>query len=418
MIVTAKKPLLLKIYEAAGMQRWNDQIRTIEITELDKQAHKMIAAYVLGKCEQGCGNKEIDWIEIIEAGFFEYLQRIILTDLKPPLFYELKQNREKYFQLNQWVYERIYPVIKDLGQDFCVRFRNYIMGNSVQEGAGLKRGEEFSVGEFPDGIVKNTKNKEKFATDKKFYIKDINKKIIGAAHFYITKWEFNIIQRFNPKGYQVAEIAGSIEKEQKKYNRIAGVKSFLSSKELLNFIDICGQLRFQIRWSHLYRVPKTSVLGHMLIVAIFSYLFSYLNGSSPKKIVNNYFTGLFHDLPEVLTRDIINPVKKSVEGLDEIIKEYERSEMDKRIYKLLPLSWHDEIRMFTENEFENTEIRDGQLVKAADDLAAFIEAYLSIENGIQNENLNEAIQNLKKKYKNKVVSSIDFGGIYNEFISQ
>jgi len=418
MIVTAKKPLLLKIYEAAGMQRWNDQIRTIEITELDKQAHKMIAAYVLGKCEQGCGNKEIDWIEIIEAGFFEYLQRIILTDLKPPLFYELKQNREKYFQLNQWVYERIYPVIKDLGEDFCVRFRNYIMGNFNEGDAGPRRTEKFPGGQSTDVIVKKSLNKEKYAAGKKFHIKDINKKIVGAAHFYITKWEFNIIQRFNPRGYQVAEIANNIEKEQKKYNSIAGVKRFLSLKELINFIDICGQLRFQIRWSHLYRVPKTSVLGHMLIVAIFSYLFSYLNGSSSKKIVNNYFTGLFHDLPEVLTRDIINPVKKSVEGLDEIIKEYERSEMDKRIYKLLPLSWHDEIRMFTEKEFENTEIRDGQLVKAADDLAAFIEAYLSVENGIQNENLTEAMKNLKEKYKNKIVSSVDFGNIYEEFLWQ
>ena len=39
-----KKPLLLKIYEAAPMQRWNDQIRTVELTELDKQAHKMVIA--------------------------------------------------------------------------------------------------------------------------------------------------------------------------------------------------------------------------------------------------------------------------------------------------------------------------------------------------------------------------------------
>lgn len=411
MAVMIKKPLLLKIYEAANMQRWNDQIRTIEITELDKQAHKMIAAYVLGKCEQDCGNKEIDWIEIIEAGFFEYLQRIILTDLKPPLFYEIRQNRERYIRLNQWVYESIYPVIKDLGERFCIRFRNYIMENLNKDinGSGEDKDSSVESENYTIGDGKPYLNKN-------LYIKDINKKIVGAAHFYITKWEFNIIQRFNPKGYQVAEISKSIDRQQRKYNTIAGVKKLLSSKELINFIDICGQLRFQIRWSHLYRVPKTSVLGHMLIVAIFSYLFSYISSSSPKKIINNYFTGLFHDLPEVLTRDIINPVKKSVEGLDEIIKEYERSEMDKRIYKLLPAGWHDEMRMFTEKEFENTDIRDGQLVKAADDLAAFIEAYLSVENGIQNENLTQAMKNLKEKYKNKIISSIDLDRIYGEFL--
>ena len=58
-------PLLLKIYEAASMQRWNDQIRTIEFTELDKQAHKMIVAYILGKCEEDYSGHKIDWIKII-----------------------------------------------------------------------------------------------------------------------------------------------------------------------------------------------------------------------------------------------------------------------------------------------------------------------------------------------------------------
>ena len=36
-----------------------------------------------------------------------------------------------------------------------------------------------------------------------------------------------------------------------------------------------------------------------------------------------FLCGLFHDLPEVLTRDIISPVKRSVPGLDELIKKIE-----------------------------------------------------------------------------------------------
>jgi putative hydrolases of HD superfamily len=375
MTCIVKKPLLLKIYEAASMQRWNDQIRMVELTELDKQAHKMIAAYVLGKFEESESNRQINWTSMIEAGLFEFLQRIVLTDLKPPLFYEIKQDKEKYTKLNIWVYDRIYPFIEDLGQDFCTRFNNYIMGLN----------------------------------------ESIEYKIIGAAHFYITKWEFDIIQQFNPHGYQVKEIKNSIKKEQEKYSNIAGMRKLARSKELAAFIDICGQLRFQVRWSHLYRVPKTSVLGHMLIVAIFSYLFSLQSNKRNDIAVNNYFTGLFHDLPEVLTRDIINPVKKSVEGLDDLIKEYERSEMDKKIYKLIPEQWHGEIRMYTEHEFENIQNRDGELVKAADDLAAFIEAYLSILNGIHNENLIIAMNNLKEKYKAKVISGINFGKIYDDF---
>lgn len=389
-----KNELLLKIYEAAGMQRWNDQIRAFDITELDKQAHKMIAAYVLGKCH----DKNVDWIKIIEAGLFEYLQRIILTDIKPPLFYEIKKDRQKYKKLNLWVYERIHPFIECMGKSFCDNFYYYITSES-----GEKKGGN---------------------NNKKDGGWEIARKIIGAAHFYITKWEFDLINNFNPDGYQASEIKKSIESQQEKYKDLEAMQVLLDTPGLISFINICGQLRFQIRWSHIYRLPKTSVLGHMLIVAIFSYLFSYdsnLNKDkilSKEKMTNNYFTGLFHDLPEVLTRDIINPVKKSVEGLDDLIKEYEKKEMEKRIYKLIPKKWHSDFRMFTENEFKDTGVRDGRLVKAADDLAAFIEAYLCKKNGINNESLSEAMVNLENKYsssENSVISGINLASIYEEF---
>ncbi|MES0342375.1 MAG: HAD family hydrolase, partial [Candidatus Humimicrobiaceae bacterium] len=96
--------LLLKIYEAASMQRWNDQIKTVEFTELDKQAHKMIVAYILGRCEEDLGeeaneNLQIDWISVIETGIFDFLKRIVLTDLKPPLIYKIKEDKKKYRKL-------------------------------------------------------------------------------------------------------------------------------------------------------------------------------------------------------------------------------------------------------------------------------------------------------------------------------
>ena len=44
-----RKALLLKLLDAAYMQRWNDKIRPVELIELDKQAHKMFIAYFLGQ---------------------------------------------------------------------------------------------------------------------------------------------------------------------------------------------------------------------------------------------------------------------------------------------------------------------------------------------------------------------------------
>jgi putative hydrolase of HD superfamily len=370
-----RKPFLLKLYEAASMQRWNDQIRPVELTELDKQAHKAVIAYALGKIEQDSGNKDFNWIELIEAGIFEYLQRTVLTDLKPPLFHRIKEDKEKYKKLNVWVYDRLHPIISSLGEDFCARFQHYLSDSE----------------------------------------RNVNRRIISAAHFYATKWEFNIIERATPLGYETQEIKDDIKRKQDKYHNLHSMQVFLASQPLQQFIDICGQLRFQVRWSHLHRVPRTSVLGHMLIVAMESYLFSLQAGFASERCVNNYMTGLFHDLPEVLTRDIINPVKKSVEGLKDLIQEYEREEMEKRIYKLIPENWCADMRMYTENEFQDKALRDGALVKAADDLAAYIEAYLALKNGIQSEDLESAKYSLLAKYRDYNVCGVDFGEIYKDF---
>jgi len=375
------KSLLLKIYEAAPMQRWNDQIRTVELTELDKQAHKMVIAYCLGKCEEDSQTEGFNWIEVIEAGIFEFFQRIVITDLKPPLFHRIKDNKKQYEKLNQWVYDRLKPVIESLGKDFCARFENYLHDS----------------------------------------VRNINRRIISAAHFYATKWEFDIIEHANPNGYAIDEIREDIRTKQEKYQDLDSMQKLLHTPELKDFVNICGQLRFQIRWSHLHRVPKTSVLGHMLIVAMLAYLVSLEIGADSKRSVNNYFTGLFHDLPEVLTRDIINPVKRSVEGIADLIKEYERSEMERKIYKLIPQSWHSDMCMFTDNEFSDVlgangaRERDGRLIKGIDELAAFIEAYLSLKNGIQSEDLASAVEKFRKEYQSKTISGVDFSRIYSDF---
>jgi putative hydrolase of HD superfamily len=177
----------------------------------------------------------------------------------------------------------------------------------------------------------------------------------------------------------------------------------------------------------------------MLIVAILSYLFSLEAGACKRRCYNNYFTGLFHDLPEVLTRDIVHPVKKSVGGLDSLIKEYERERMEEEVYSLIPETWHGEMRMFTEIEFKSVvtidgalqektsdEIsarfnedsynpRDGELVQAVDHLGAFCEAYLAFANGMRSTDFEKTKTVLKQDYLGKVIAGLRFGEIYSDF---
>ncbi len=382
--------------DGASMQRWNDKIRPVELRELDKQAHKMIIAYVLGKFEEN--DARFSWIDIIEGGFFEFLERLVITDLKPQIFDRIREDRSRYARLKEWTFMRLEPILATMGTHVCRRFRDY------------------------------------FGSDEE----TLGRRILRAAHLYATRWEFDLIEHFNPMGREMLEIRTILQEKQERYYDLQGIQQLALYQRYRGFIDLCGQLRFQLRWAHINMVPRISVLGHMLMVAILSYLTSVVMSACPRRAANNYFTGLFHDLPEVLTRDIISPVKRSVQGLDEVIKAYEKEQMEKEVYRLIPEDWKDDITMFVEDEFASivtidgkrtvktwTDIsehfnedrfnpRDGELVKVMDDLVALTEATAALGNGIQSRALREAEDGIRRKYEDLKACGIDFGRLFRD----
>ena len=335
-----KKSLISLMYEAASIQRWNDHIRPwTGFTELDKQAHKMFYAYVLAKCE----GESVNMIKLIEGGIFEFFHRIVLTDIKPPIYHKLV--KEKGFQIDNWVLSELEEHMDGIGGGFFERMKKYYLDKDYAS---------------------------------------LEKQILKAAHYHASNWEFKIIYPMN---------------------------------------------------------PQTFVMGHMLVVAILSYFMSLeLDNPCRKRLENNFFSGLFHDLPEVLTRDIVSPVKNSVKGLDSIISEIEDEQMREVIYPLLPPAWHREIEYYTQNEFDSKIIDDGeinmvtsdlinekynedkynpidgQIIRGCDHLSAYIEAYMSLSYGIKSEQMQGGYDHLKGKYKDKVIGGINFGELFDYFV--
>ncbi len=195
--IMVSKDFILKILDAASMQRWNDKIRPVDLRELDKQAHKMIIAYFLAKFEET--RDGFDWLEIINGTLLEFLQRLVITDLKPQIFDRIKQDRKKYEQLNEWVFQRLGPIISPLGEEFGHRFRSYFASTD------------------------NT----------------LNKRILSAAHFYATQWEFNIIERTNPQGYEIQDIKRHLQENR---NAIMTWQAFNSLPFMKNIVifSICA----------------------------------------------------------------------------------------------------------------------------------------------------------------------------------
>ena len=376
------------IFSSASIQRWNDYPRMVDLVELDKQAHKFIIAYFIAKLED-----DINFTHLIEAGIFEFLRRVVVTDIRPDVFRKALQQKSK--EINTWVVGKLKSSIEN-----------------IENGNFLQKFEEF----LNDP---NMYKKERF--------------ILKAASYLSTKWEFSIVYQTSQFLSDIEEVKKDVDAEIEDYYELIGVRKIALNKKLAKIVDLSGRLRFQKRWAQTPRVPETSVLGHMLTVAIFGYFFSIEVNACDKRLQNNFFTALFHDLPEALTRDIISPVKYSVDELSEIIAEYEVAKIEDDILPNIPINIQEEfsyilgISKGIKEEFANkvkidgniTEVDDinkynldkyeaidGLALKQCDKLSAFVEASLSISYGIKSKELISGKKEILKGLKE--INGVDF----------
>jgi len=388
--------LIEQFFGAASIQRWNDYPRMVELVELDKQAHKFIIAYFIAKMEN---KNDIDMRSMIEAGIFEFLRRVVVTDIRPDVFRKALQKKEK--EINTWVLSELYDSLKDIENgEFYKRFETYIGDSSMYK-------------------------KERF--------------ILKAASYMATRWEFSIVYQTSQFLNNIDRVKESVEEEIEDYYELISVRKMAMNKKISKIIDLSGRLRFQKRWAQTPRIPETSVLGHMLIVAILGYFYSLSAKACDQRLINNFFCALFHDFPEALTRDIISPVKYSVSGLDDIISEFEIKMIEEEILPYLPEGLINEFKYLLglygnnqKDEFMNrineNEILmvedlssynedkfnaiDGKALKNCDNLAAFIEATLSIAHGVKSKELVQGKEHIRKKLKEKgMMENADFYGL-------
>ncbi len=391
-----RKALLRRIFSGSFMQRWNDRLRPCALFEIDKQAHKMIvAAELLSRACQGRPETEYYALSeaVIEGALFDYLFRTVTTDIKPQLFYRIQDNEEHYAKLLEYVLRELNPLLASLGDDFRERF-------------------------------------ESWHRDRNFASQE--RRLLSAAHLTASYWEFRLIAPINGFDPEIPEIDASMQSRLRALcPHVSGLGDILDPGTAMGrFTSFCGQLRFQKRWTTIPRIPETDVLGHTFFVAVVSYLYSRILGFCQARRVNNFFGGLFHDLPELLTRDIITPVKQSSQDINQLIHIYEQEELEAHVFGPLLKGGEDDfarrlgyyLGQGCDNEFceriqangqprmlgsfeemqqdfnsDESSGLDGYIVKACDKLSAFLEADESIRNGIASTYLCSAHMRLREE---------------------
>lgn len=386
------KNFILKIFEGFSIQRWNDLVRPFDLVEMDKAAEKMACAYIIGKYEESEG-QEIDWEQMIYDALFDLLKKISLCDIKSPVQQMIRrQYPEEYKKLNGWVYSKYQDIIQD--ENLLEKFKQYL---EMEADFGKK---DFSLTE----------------------------RVLEAAHKFSSLRELEMISPVNEKE-RTQTIHKELSENLKQYLDLKGVKMLLNREKPFKFVMKIEQLRFQTRWNQTPRIPQTSVLGHCFFVAVMTLLLLRETGKIPckKRLFNDFFSALFHDLPESVTRDIISPVKQATNELPGVVKQIEDEIVHAELVPLMDSSYVDEILYFTNDEFQNRILMkeldgkfaaqqvsweelqenynldsyspvDGKLVRLADHLSAFIEADSSIKYGITSKQLTRGRDNILKSY--------------------
>lgn len=399
------KALALKIFEGFSIERWNDLVRPCDLIEMDKAAEKMVLVYIIAKFEEQAG-KKIDWEWLIYASFFELLRKIALCDIKSPVQRMIRlQYPEEYHKLNKWVLEQYKELLSD--KELYKKFSDYI-----EYCADFSKAESLEM------------------------------RIFRSAHKFSTMREFEMIALVN-ESIRLGDIELELNQDIGEYLDLKGLQQLVTKQKCYKFLLVIEKLRFQTRWNQTPRVPKTSVLGHSFFVAVITLLLSRQSGVKmcSKRIFNNYFSALFHDLPEAVTRDIISPVKQATSGLPSIVKNIEDKIVHNELLPLMEDFYTKELLYFTSDEFENRILGkngeiihvsfedlnkkynseeflpvDGHLVRCADHIAAFLEADSSINYGITSKHLRDGRINLVKNYSGKgLINGFDINAFFAEF---
>jgi putative hydrolase of HD superfamily len=297
-----------------------------------------------------------------------------MTDIKPPLFHRIKA--EKASEMADFVSSEVRRIVPRLDREFSDRLESYLRSKN------------------------DTKEDE----------------LLRAAHYMATLWEFSLIYDLNKHMVGIDQTRDSIEAEIGHHGSVVSCMRKVMGND--DFIDLIGQLRFQQRWTRTPRIPVTTVLGHSLLVANAVFLHDLDKGVDDRQLYNDYYAALFHDLPEVLTKDVITPVKMNVGGLSELLESYEEEMVESKLIPMIPEAWRDEFRFILYDPFgDKADDTFGRLmggdIKAADLLAAYMEARLSRYYGITSRVLSDGEASSLKRLS-RYTTTMDVNGLIQD----
>lgn len=329
--------------------RWNNFPRVVDTKQMDNVGSTLHTALFLAYQEQQVSWVEIDTLYIMKKIIFISLSDLILSDINSGTKWYIKKLDEKIFDE---LYSKAY--------------------------------DYFLSGEAPE-CLKNDLRETLEAWDK-----TLEDKIIVAAKKYLGFVEASTNARVFAEIYEVP-----LEEIKKELTVLS--KDLLSLKELLRntdhekYLAHIYRLSCSMRWNQYQRAAPISVMSHKVVVAYISYIIWMLGNEKweTNDIQDMLMRAIYHDVPEVITGDIITPTKKAVPWFVELLEKVEEKMMDDYLFGYISPEYKEYLSPYILKPFDG---ELGKKVKYADVFSALIEA--KIEDRAWNHFFHEKYQTI------------------------
>lgn len=317
--------------------RWNNFPRVVDIKHLDNVGATLHTALFLAHFEQRNG-AEIDSLHLIKKIIFSSLADLVLSDINSGTKSFIKRANPEMFET---LYYQAFQYFLD--QDAPLYLKK----------------------DFQDTLTRKDRAKEDM--------------ILTAAKKYVGLFEAKSNAQVYPFIYEVplAELQKSL---QEIGVELPSLEFLLRNESSQKYLSHMYRLVSALRWNMRQRLYPVSVMSHKVIVAYLVYIIGMTGNQQGEKddILSLLYRAIYHDVPELITGDIVTPTKKAVPGFSELLEQVEKDMLEQYFFRYISPEYRAFLEPYILRPFSGEE---GKKAKYADILSALFEAKIEAQKG-------------------------------------
>ncbi len=331
-----------------SMVRWNNFPRVVDVTQMDNVWATLHTALFLVSLE----SNKLDSLYIIKKIIFSSFSEFVLSDINSGTKNTIRKLDSKMFEE---IYSKAY---------------NYFLHY-----------------ETPDILRKDFENII-------FGTKNIREdRLIYAAKKYVGYMEALPNARIFPDMYEIymTEMEWELEILSTEFESIKLLKNNPNFQKYLAHIY---RLNFSMRWNQYSRKTPISVMSHTVVITYITYIIATLDDNfSDTMLLEMLLRAIYHDVPEVITWDIISPTKKAVTWFPELLERVEAHMLDEYLFEYIEEGYRDTLKPYLLEPFEGDIWKK---IKYADIISAYLEAKIEAPHSqvfaLKEEHLRSQVQ--------------------------